>query len=81
MHHPVALEAVFPHHPSSAQCCWRSWARAQHYSVPRTPTLHPPGAVATSGGQSSSRGGGGFVEPKSPKSCVPKSSQINISFC
>ena len=27
------------------------------------------------------KGGGGVLQPKSPKVCVPKTAQINISFC
>ena len=34
-----------------------------------------------SGGESSPSGGGGVLEPKSPKICVPKTAPINISFC
>ena len=33
------------------------------------------------GAEFSSKGGGGVLEPKSPKVCAPKTAQTNISFC
>ena len=40
-----------------------------------------PGGRGWSLGQSSPYEGGGDLEPKSPKVCVPKTAQINISVC
>ena len=38
------------------------------------------GGLGAGGGQSFARGGGGVWNPKSPKVCVPKTVQINISL-